>query len=77
MNSELERQLRKDLKRYKTLLADAQTLIDHLKTDVVNKTHMKQMKTKVCPQRSVLFLSTICRKYIQQCPTLLLPFPLG
>ncbi|CAK8693065.1 unnamed protein product [Clavelina lepadiformis] len=44
---EMERRLRRDLKRYKALLADAQTMIDHLKADVVNKQQMKQLKAQV------------------------------
>lgn len=39
--------LRKDLKRYKVLLADAQTMIDHLKSDAINKQQLKQLKSQV------------------------------
>ena len=46
-DAETEKRLRRDLKRYKALLADAQTMIDHLKADVVNKQQMKQLKAQV------------------------------
>ena len=46
-NAETEKRLRRDLKRYKALLADAQVMIDHLKSDVVSKQQMKQLKAQV------------------------------
>ena len=46
-DAETEKRLRRDLKRYKALLADAQTMIDHLKADVVSKQQMKQLKAQV------------------------------
>nr|CAB3264151.1 unconventional myosin-XVIIIa [Phallusia mammillata] len=44
---EMEKRLRRDLKRYKALLADAQTMIDHLKADVVSKQQMRQLKAQL------------------------------
>lgn len=46
-DAEMERRLKRDLKRYKALLADAQTMIDHLKADVVTKQQMRQLKAQV------------------------------
>ncbi|XP_039251994.2 unconventional myosin-XVIIIa-like isoform X2 [Styela clava] len=46
-DAEAEKRLRKDLKRYKALLDDAQTMIDHLKTDAVNKQQLKQMRAQL------------------------------
>jgi len=46
-DAEAEKRLRRDLKRYKALLSDAQTMIDHLKADVVSKQQMKQLKAQV------------------------------
>ena len=46
-DAEAEKRLRRDLKRYKALLTDAQTMIDHLKSDVVSKQQMKQLKAQV------------------------------
>jgi len=54
---EVERRLRRDLRRYKALLADAQTMIDHLKSDVVNKQQMRQLKSQV----SLLYVA-LCEK---------------
>ena len=42
-----EKRLRRDLKRYKALLSDAQTMVDHLKADAVSKQQMKQLKAEV------------------------------
>lgn len=48
---EAEKRLRRDLKRYKALLSDAQAMIDHLKTDAVSKQQMKQLKIQVCQNK--------------------------
>lgn len=44
---EQEKSLRKDIKRYKTLFNDAQSMIDHLKTNNVSKQQIKQLKTEL------------------------------
>ena len=46
-DDEYQKQMRRDVKRYKSLLADAQTALDHLKTNSSNKQHLRQLKTKV------------------------------
>jgi len=46
-DDEYQKQMRRDVKRYKSLLADAQTALDHLKTNSSNKQHLRQLKTKL------------------------------
>lgn len=44
---ETEKRLRKDLKRTKVLLADAQIMLDHLKSNVPSKREISTLKNKV------------------------------
>lgn len=44
---ETERRLRKDLKRTKVLLADAQIMLDHLKSNAPSKREIAQLKNQV------------------------------
>lgn len=48
---ESEKRLRKDLKRTKALLADAQIMLDHLKTNAPSKREIAQLKNQVSGQR--------------------------
>lgn len=55
---ESEKRLRKDLKRTKALLADAQIMLDHLKNNAPSKREIAQLKNQVSPtlgQASLLF----------------------
>lgn len=45
---ESEKRLRKDLKRTKVLLADAQIMLDHLKSNTPSKREIAQLKNQVC-----------------------------
>ena len=45
---ETEKKLRKDLKRTKVLLADAQIMLDHLKSNAPSKREIAQLKNQVC-----------------------------
>lgn len=45
---ETEKRLRKDLKRTKVLLADAQIMLDHLKSNAPSKREIAQLKNQVC-----------------------------
>lgn len=45
---ETEKRLRKDLKRTKALLADAQIMLDHLKNNAPSKREIAQLKNQVC-----------------------------
>lgn len=61
---ETEKRLRKDLKRTKVLLADAQIMLDHLKSNVPSKREISTLKNKVesqhgCASISVLYLSAV------------------
>ena len=42
-----EKRLRKDLKRTKALLADAQIMLDHLKNNAPSKREIAQLKNQV------------------------------
>lgn len=44
---ESEKRLRKDLKRTKALLADAQIMLDHLKNNAPSKREIAQLKNQV------------------------------
>ncbi|XP_061683940.1 unconventional myosin-XVIIIa isoform X4 [Syngnathoides biaculeatus] len=46
-DSETERRLRKDLKRTKTLLVDAQIMLDHLKNNAPSKREIAQLKNQL------------------------------
>lgn len=48
---ESEKRLRKDLKRTKALLADAQIMLDHLKNNAPSKREIAQLKNQVPLQR--------------------------
>lgn len=45
---ESEKRLKKDLKRTKVLLADAQIMLDHLKSNAPSKREIAQLKNQVC-----------------------------
>lgn len=47
---ETEKRLRRDLKRTKALLADAQIMLDHLKNNAPSKREIAQLKNQVCIQ---------------------------
>lgn len=47
---ETEKRLRRDLKRTKALLADAQIMLDHLKNNAPSKREITQLKNQVCIQ---------------------------
>lgn len=47
---ETEKRLRRDLKRTKALLADAQIMLDHLKNNAPSKREIAQLKNQVCTQ---------------------------
>lgn len=51
---ESEKRLRKDLKRTKALLADAQIMLDHLKNNAPSKREIAQLKNQVPAERTVL-----------------------
>ena len=51
-NVEGEKKLRKDLKRTKVLLADAQIMLDHLKSNAPSKREITQLKNQVCDSSS-------------------------
>lgn len=44
---ETEKRLKKDLKRTKVLLADAQIMLDHLKSNAPSKREIAQLKNQV------------------------------
>lgn len=44
---ETEKHLRKDLKRTKALLADAQIMLDHIKNNAPSKREIAQLKNQV------------------------------
>ncbi|XP_077421506.1 myosin-XVIIIa isoform X4 [Vanacampus margaritifer] len=46
-DSETEKRLRKDLKRTKTLLADAQIMLDHIKNNAPSKREIAQLKNQL------------------------------
>lgn len=45
---ETEKRLKKDLRRTKVLLADAQIMLDHLKSNAPSKREIAQLKNQVC-----------------------------
>lgn len=47
---ETEKRLRKDLKRTKALLADAQIMLDHIKNNAPSKREIAQLKNQVQQQ---------------------------
>lgn len=47
---ETEKRLRRDLKRTKALLADAQIMLDHLKNNAPSKREIAQLKNQVSKQ---------------------------
>lgn len=49
---ESEKRLRKDLKRTKALLADAQIMLDHLKNNAPSKREIAQLKNQVSADRT-------------------------
>lgn len=49
---ESEKRLRKDLKRTKALLADAQIMLDHLKNNAPSKREIAQLKNQVPAERT-------------------------
>lgn len=51
---ESEKRLRKDLKRTKALLADAQLMLDHLKNSAPSKREIAQLKNQVSPESTWL-----------------------
>ena len=55
---ETEKRLRKDLKRTKALLADAQIMLDHMKNNAPSKREIAQLKNQVgcTPSTLVQFL---------------------
>lgn len=50
---ESEKRLRKDLKRTKALLADAQIMLDHLKNNAPSKREIAQLKNQVSAEDGV------------------------
>lgn len=44
---DIERRLRKDLKRTKALLADTQIMLDHMKNNAPSKRELAQLKNQV------------------------------
>lgn len=53
---ESEKRLRKDLKRTKALLADAQIMLDHLKNNAPSKREIAQLKNQVPMLRRIHWL---------------------
>uniref|UniRef100_A0A8C5H6E4 Unconventional myosin-XVIIIa-like n=1 Tax=Gouania willdenowi TaxID=441366 RepID=A0A8C5H6E4_GOUWI len=63
---ETEKRLRKDLKRTKVLLADAQIMLDHLKSNAPSKREIAQLKNQVWqPAEHSLFFSVKARKSME------------
>lgn len=56
---ETEKRLKKDLKRTKVLLADAQIMLDHLKSNAPSKREITQLKNQVCNLDKQLYSSTV------------------
>jgi len=55
---ETEKRLKKDLKRTKVLLADAQIMLDHLKSNAPSKREITQLKNQVShPEEHLASLS--------------------
>lgn len=57
---ESEKRLRKDLKRTKALLADAQIMLDHLKNNAPSKREIAQLKNQVSADRTSSVPSPSC-----------------
>lgn len=53
---EAEKRLKKDLKRTKVLLADAQVMLDHLKSNAPSKREIAQLKNQVYHSLSLYWL---------------------
>ena len=51
---ETEKRLRKDLKRTKALLADAQIMLDHMKNNAPSKREIAQLKNQVLTASTIL-----------------------
>ena len=64
-NVEGEKKLRKDLKRTKVLLADAQIMLDHLKSNAPSKREITQLKNQVCGRSSTRRLFDYYDLYIR------------
>ena len=56
---ETEKRLRKDLKRTKALLADAQIMLDHIKNNAPSKREIAQLKNQV-PKSLVCEVCEVC-----------------
>lgn len=56
---ETEKRLRKDLKRTKALLADAQIMLDHIKNNAPSKREIAQLKNQVKLQRYHILYSSL------------------
>ena len=54
MDIETEKRLRKDLKRTKALLADAQIMLDHMKNNAPSKREIAQLKNQVLTASTIL-----------------------
>ena len=54
MDIETEKRLRKDLKRTKALLADAQIMLDHMKNNAPSKREIAQLKNQVLTASAIL-----------------------
>lgn len=52
---EIERRLRRDLKRTKALLRDAQSMIEHTREGQSGKTLIRQLKNQVMSQKDFFF----------------------
>lgn len=59
MDVETEKRLRKDLKRTKALLADAQIMLDHMKNNAPSKREIAQLKNQV-PAPPTLRIHSFC-----------------
>ncbi|ROL54203.1 Unconventional myosin-XVIIIa [Anabarilius grahami] len=62
---ETEKRLRKDLKRTKVLLADAQIMLDHLKTNVPSKREIAALKNKLEESEFACAASVKARKSME------------
>lgn len=58
---EVEKRLRKDLKRTKALLADAQIMLDHIKNNAPSKREIAQLKNQVQPQLHKLLTAAVSK----------------
>ncbi|KAM9331737.1 unconventional myosin-XVIIIa-like [Pholidichthys leucotaenia] len=62
---EMEKRLRKDLKRTKVLLADAQIMLDHLKSNAPSKREIAQLKNQLEESEFTCAASVKARKSIE------------